>query len=187
MNTNTLVMIHSEHYEAIVESYVLIPKSHEVCMLSITGQPDAIKALRASLSMGLKVTMSPNNIVIDWPKQPDTIFTFLQKRLPSGVQAALWLPQRGTSVGIQHDTRAYIIDRHYQGAGPPAQFIRILDRVLPCPLLDDWAEPLWTTALQQKWVLPLESYNCSAWVFEPMTTPIIAWVQHHLTRHQPTA
>jgi hypothetical protein len=184
MTSDTLITIQTEGYDAIVESYAVTPKSHQVCMLSIAGQPDAIKAIRATLSIGLAVTIRGVGS-IQWPKQAETFFTFIHKRLASGAQAALWLPQLGTSVGIQHDTKAYIIERDYAGHTPPRNFIQILDRVLPCPMLEEWADPLWQVALQQKWVRPLETYNCAAWEFEPMTDPIIAWVQKHLQATAP--
>lgn len=179
MTTDNLIRISTEGYDAIVESYAVTPKTHEVCMLSIAGQPDAIKALRAALSIGLTVKITGLGD-IHWPKQADSVFTFVQRRLPSGAVAALWLPQLGTSVGIQHDTKAYILQRHHRAETPPLNFVAILDRVLSCPILKDWATPLWTAAQQHKWVRPLQTYNCVAWEFHPHSDAIIQWIQTYL-------
>jgi hypothetical protein len=176
---DNLIHIFTTGYNAIVESYAVTPKLHEVRMLSIAGQPDAIKALRASLSSGLSVHITGLGQIL-WPSHADTFFTFTQKRLPSGATAAIWLPQQGTSVGIQHDTNAYILQRHATADAPPPNFIAIIDRVLSCPILKEWAAPLWNAAQQHKWVLPLHTYNCSAWEFTPQTDAIIQWIQRYL-------
>jgi len=184
MTTDNLIYISTKHYDAIVESYAVTPKEHDVCMLSIAGQPDAIKALRAALSIGLPIEITGLG-PIRWPKQAATYFTFTQKRLPSGATAALWVPQLGTSFGIQHDTNAYILQRHHTPGTPPLNFITILDRVLACPILADWAVPLWTAAQEQEWVRPLQTYNCIAWEFFPRTDDIINWIQQYLQTSTP--
>jgi len=171
--------ISTEGYDAIVEAYAVTPQKHEVCMLSIAGQPDAIKALRAGLSIGLTVSITGLGHIL-WPKSDETRFTVTQKRLPSGAAAVLWLPQHGTSIGIQHDTTAYILQRQNADENPPPTFIPILDRVLSCPILPEWAAPLWAAAQEHQWVRPLHTYNCSAWAFEPHTNAIIEWIQHYL-------
>jgi len=183
---DTLIRIATEGYDAIVESYAVTPKLHEIRMLSIAGQPDAIKALRAAFSMGLTVNITSLGRIL-WPDHPDTFFTLTQKRLPSGASAALWLPQCGTSIGIQHDTSAYILQRHKQDHTPPPHFIAIVDRILPCPVLKEWAVPLWEAAQQHHWILPLQTYNCTAWEFKPETDAIINWIQTYLSSTQPSA
>lgn len=186
MTTDNLIRISTNNYDAIVESYAVTPKEHDVCMLSIAGQPDAIKALRAALSIGLTVEITGVG-PIGWPKQAATSFTFVQKRLPSGAVAAIWLPQLGTSFGIQHDTNAYILQRRHTPGTPPLNFVAILDRVLACPILADWATPLWAAAQENKWVRPLQTHNCMAWEFLPKTDDIIKWIQHYLQTTAPTA
>lgn len=181
-----LIHIATEGYDSIVESYAVTPKNHEVRMLSIAGQPDAIKALRAALSIGLRVTITGLGD-IQWPDHADTFFTVIQKRLPSGAAAALWLPQRSTSVGIQHDTSAYILQRGTIDNAPPPHFIAIVDRVLSCPVLKEWAVPLWEAAQHHHWVLPLHTYNCAAWEFRPETDAIINWIQTYLHATKPSA
>jgi len=186
MTTDNLIRISTEGYDAIVESYAVTPNIHEVCMLSIAGQPDAIKALRAALSLGLAINITGLGRIA-WPKQADTHFTFVHKRLPSGAVAALWLPQLSTSVGVQHDTKAYILQRDDTAETPPRNFVAILDRVLSCPILKEWATPLWTAAQQHQWVRPLQAYNCVAWEFQPQTEAIIEWIQAYLRTTTETA
>lgn len=179
MTTSSLIYLQTDGYEAIVEAYALHPTTHDVCLLSITGQPDAIKALRACLSIGIQVTITPKQR-LQWPREADTLFTVIHKRLPSGAQAVLWLPQHGTTVGVQHDTRAFIIDRRSDFTTMPAHFVHILDRVLPCPVLSEWGPQLWNAALTHHWIRPLITYNCSAWEFTPNTEEVIAWIHHQL-------
>jgi len=179
MTTSSLIYLHTDGYEAIVEAYALHPTTQDVCLLSITGQPDAMKALRACLSIGLPVTITPNRR-LQWPRDAETFFTVIQKRMPSGAQAVLWLPQQGTTIGIQHDTRAFIIDRGPDLTTMPTSFVHILDRVLPCPILPEWGPPLWQAAVTHHWIRPLTTYNCSAWEFLPKTDEVIAWIHHHL-------
>lgn len=182
MTTSSLVYLHTEGYEAIVEAYALHPTTHEVCLLSITGQADAIKALRACLSIGIPATITPHQR-LQWPKEADTFFTVIQQRMPSGAQAVLWLPQHGTTIGVQHDTRAFILDRRPDLDTMPESFVHILDRVLPCPVIPAWGPHLWQAALTHKWIRPLLTYNCSAWEFTPKTDDVIAWIHHHLKNH----
>ena len=176
---SSLVYLHTEGYDAIVEAYALHPATHEVCLLSITGQPDAIKALRACLSIGIEVTITPKQR-LQWPKDADTFFTVIQKRMPSGAQAVLWLPQHGTTIGVQHDRRAFIIDRRPHLTTMPPSFVHIIDRVLPCPVLPVWGPQLWEAAIVHQWIRPLNTYNCSGWEFTPKTDDLIAWIHHHL-------
>lgn len=182
MTTSPLVYLQTEGYEAVVEAYALHATSREVCLLSISGQPDAIKALRACLSIGIEVTLTPRQR-LQWPKEAETFFTVIQKRMPSGAQAVLWLPQHGTTVGVQHDTRAFVIDRRPNLATMPPSFVHIVDRVLPCPILPLWGPQLWEAAVAHHWIKPLDTYNCSAWEFTPKTDEVIAWIHHHLKNH----
>lgn len=184
--TDNLIRISTDNYDAIVEAYAVTPKEHEVCMLSIAGQPDAIKALRAALSIGLTVEITGVGPIC-WPKHAATYFSCVQKRLPSGAVAILWLPQLSTSLGIQHDTNAYILQRQHTPGTPPLNFVAILDRVLACPIRSDWAAPLWTAAQDRQWVRPLKTYNCAAWEFLPHTDDIINWIQHYLQSSTPPA
>jgi hypothetical protein len=184
MTTEDLIRISTDHYDAIVESYAVTPKEHEVRMLSIAGQPDAIKALRAAMSIGLTVEITGLG-PIRWPKHATTYFTCVQKRLPCGAVAVLWLPQLGTSIGIQHDTNAYLLQRQHTPGTPPLNFVAILDRVLACPILADWAAPLWAAAQDHQWVRPLQTYNCVAWEFIPHTDDIIKWIQQYLQSSTP--
>jgi hypothetical protein len=179
MTLDDLRYLTTDGYDVIVEAYALHPSTTELCLLSLVGEPDAIKAIKATLSIGL-----PFNITgitrCCWPKQADTFFTMLQRRLPSGAQAILWLPQHGTSVGVQHDTRAFIISRDQNPTSMPPTFVDILDRVLACPIRPEWGQALWVEAQQKQWVQRLDSYNCTVWEFLPQTEEIIAWLQKEL-------
>ena len=181
MTNSSLVYLQTESYEAIVEAYALHPTTQDVCLLSITGQPDAIKALRACLSIGIPVTITGNQR-LQWPREAETFFTVMQKRMPSGAQAVLWLPQHGTTVGMQHDTRAFIIERRPNLTTMPENFVHIVDRVLPCPIVSAWGPQLWHAALEYHWIRPLVTYNCSMWEFLPKTDEVIAWIHQHLKK-----
>lgn len=173
----------TDGYDVIVEAYAIHPTTSEICLLSLVGEPDAMKAIKATLSIGLPFAIT-GVTRCHWPKQADTFFTMLQRRLPSGAHAILWLPQQGTSVGIQHDTRAFIISRGANTDVMPPTFVDVLDRVLPCPIRAEWGLPLWTAARAKHWVRPLETYNCTVWEFIPRTEELIEWVQKELRAHR---
>ncbi|MEK7760538.1 MAG: hypothetical protein AAB433_03050 [Nitrospirota bacterium] len=179
-NTPALRMLTTDGYSVVVEAFACHPVTRQLVLLSLVGEPDAMKAIRATLSVGLTFTITgcPR---CEWPKHPDTFFTMIQRRLPSGAHSVLWLPQHGTSVGIQHDTRAYIIAREAPTEGPPPTFIDVLDRVLACPIRPEWQTALWEQARQSGWVKPLDSYNCTVWEFHPQINEIVAWIQTQLT------
>ncbi len=179
MTLDDLRYLTTDGYDVIVEAYALHPTTTELCLLSLVGEPDAIKAIKATLSIGLPFAITGVNRCY-WPKQADTIFTMLQRRLPSGAQTILWLPQHGTSVGVQHDTRAFIISREQNQTSMPPTFVDILDRVLACPIRPEWGQALWVEAQKKKWVRQLDSYNCTVWEFLPQTEEIIAWLQKEL-------
>ena len=179
-----LITLTTDGYDAIVEAYAIHPKTKEVVLLSLIGQPDAVKALRACLSIGIEVRLT-GQPYIRWPKEPDTFYTVIQKRCASGAQAVLWLPQHGTSVGVQHDTRAFLIERDREPPTLPKNFLHILDRMLPCPLLPEWAAGLWSAALTHAWVVPMDCYNCTVWEVLPKTDEIIAWINQYLMTEQP--
>lgn len=183
MNSSTVLKrLSTKGYDAIAEAYAIDPNTNEICLLSLTGQPDAIKALRACLSIGIDISLT-GITCIRWPKNADTFFTVIQKRLPSGAQALLWLPQLGTSIGIHHNIRAFIIQRHSSDSSMPPNFIHILDRIVPCPVLPEWGPLLWPVALKHKWVRLLDCFNCSVWELNPNPDQLIAWIHREL-QHQ---
>ena len=83
MTLDDLRYLTTDGYDVIVEAYALHPTTTELCLLSLVGEPDAIKAIKATLSIGLPFAITGVNRCY-WPKQADTIFTMLQRRLPSG-------------------------------------------------------------------------------------------------------
>ncbi len=183
MTIDELRYLSTEHYDAIVEAYAIQPTTREVLLLSLIGEPDAIKALRASLSLGLPFTITGVTRCI-WPQESAQTLTLQQRRLPAGPHAALWLPQRGTSMGIQHDTHAYLISRTPDDKHCPPSFFSILDRVFACPIREDWAGALWEEARQQGWLKMMDCYNCTVWELEPQPDAVIRWIQQQLRRRR---
>lgn len=180
-----LRILKTDGYDAVVEAYAIHPTTREICLLSLVGEPDAIKALKASMSIGLRFSITGISSCT-WPKEATTFFAMTQKRLPSGAQAVLWLPHHGTSVGVQHDTRAFIIDRTPHQTEMPPNFVYVLDRVLACPIRPEWGPQLWETAITRKWVSALKTYNCTVWEFTPKADDIIAWIHERLRTRQLT-
>jgi hypothetical protein len=154
-------------------------------LLSLVGQPDAIKAIRASTTIGLPVELVGIG-PLTWLQSKTPLFHVVQKRLASGAQAILWLPLRGTTFGIDAGETAYIIHRGEIPMGPPPSFIHTIDRVLACPILTAWALPLWKAALKHKWVQHLECHNCHVWELTMHEQVIIEWIHRQLIRRKLT-
>ena len=77
-NTPALRMLTTDGYSVVVEAFACHPVTRQLVLLSLVGEPDAMKAIRATLSVGLTFTITgcPR---CEWPKHPDTFFTMIQR------------------------------------------------------------------------------------------------------------
>ncbi len=172
----------NDHYDVIVEACALHPNTNQVLLLSLVGEPDAMKAIQATLSLHLPFTITGFRSCI-WPNDVEHAHTKIQRRLSAGAQATLWLPQQGTSVGIQHDTHAYIISRTLNDTDCPPTFFHILDRVFACPIREEWTSFIWEESLRRGWVKLMNCYNCTVWELQPRSDELIEWTQQQLRSH----
>ena len=182
MTSDNIRYLSNEHYDVIVEACAVHPTTGHVLLLSIIGEPDAMKAIHATLALKLPFTMT-GFPTCSWPRDSEQAFTKLHKRLPRGPHATLWLPQEGTSLGLQHDARAYIISRTPEETRCPPTFFSILDRVFACPIREDWTSHLWDEGLRRGWLTLMDCYNCTVWELQPRPEEVIEWIQGQLRAH----
>lgn len=181
MPLSPLVLVSVNGFDAVVESYALDRGTRTVRLLSLIGQPQAIKAIRASISVGLPVELTGIGTLM-WVQSKSSLFHVVHKRLASGSHAILWLPLPGTTFGIEPGQPAYLIHRGPRPAGPPPSFLQTLDRVLACPILPEWAGPLWAAAVKYHWVRPLDCLHCHVWELGVHDDAMIEWIHRQLTR-----
>ncbi len=181
--TEDLHLASSKGFEAIVESVAFQPEARTIAFLSLVGQPAAMKALHACFVLHTPVEITGVG-PCEWPTGKDNLFHMIHRRLPCGAHASLWIPTTGTVYGIQPEHPAYIIQKTADASGIPQSFLPILDRLLPCPLLPQWAPALWEHGLHEKWILPLQSYGCQVWKITPHRHAITRWIETALRQHR---